>query len=339
MIQLKINKTLLKHIFINILILFFVSLITISIINNNVHYREGFNINDINKVVKEIENVTDLTREIPNQIRSIDNKVVGKVNAIGNQLNNNLQNLGQKIENNAFDKIKYVGGEIEKNTVGKVSKLASEVEDNVKNLGQTIEKNTIDKVSKLGEQLEKKTLDKLTNLGKQIEKKTVDQMKTLGNEIEKNTVDFFTKKLKSIFTQLGDIFNDGLIKPINDLFMGIGNIFVQIFGILQEIGNKIVQLPTCMLTYMIKSTADTVNYAYNKIMPKALQVPLSFIYKYTLGLIVEFIANITGFNDSVNKCYGFNVKSEITNIKSNLKDINRSFKDNFGDINFSKIKI
>jgi hypothetical protein len=294
------NKHLFKNIFINILIIFLVSLITVSIVNSKT--QEGFSINDINKVVRQIDDVADLTKNIPNQISSIDNKLLGKVNELGSQLsnnlNNNLQNVGKSIENNAFDKLKNLGDQIEKNTV-----------------------------------------DKLTKIGGEIEKNTVDKIEKLGKEIEKNTLDFFTNKLKSIFTQLGDMFNKGLIKPINDLFMGIGNIFVQIFGILQEIGNKIVQLPNCVFTYAMQSTIDAINYTYSIIIPSAIRYPLSIIYKYTLGLVIEFIANITGYNASVNKCYGFNVNSEISKINSNLKDIDSSFKDNFGDINFSKIKI
>jgi len=422
--MIKLN-TIIKKLFINILIFFFVLLIIFSIVNNNNSYREGFGVNDIDKVIKQIEDAIKFTKEIPNQINSIDrkflgkfndlagqlnssvqnlgktieqnatgklnqvageidNKVLGKFNDLTNQLNNNLQNMGQTIEKNATGKLNQIGNEIDNKVLGKFNDLVSQLTNNLQNLGKIIEKNALDKLNslggeiqnnafnkinslgnelekntvgkltklgseienntigkltKIGEEIEKNTVDKITKLGKQIEKNAVDKIEKLGNEIEKNTVDFFTKKLKSIFTQLGDMFNDGLIKPINDLFVGLGNIFVQIFGILEEIGNKIVQLPGCVLTYAIKSTFDTIEFTYTKIIPKVIRTPLSFLYKYTLGIIVDFIANISGFNDSVRKCYGFNVKSEIKKINSNVKDIDRSFKDNFGNINFSKIKI
>lgn len=160
----------------------------------------------------------------------------------------------------------------------------------------------------------------------------------MGDEIQKNTVDIFTKKLASIFKQLGDMLNSGLIKPITDLFIGIGNIFVQIFNILKEVGDKIVSLPGCMFTYFFKSIVDILNEFYS-LIPQIIRKPISFIYKYTLGYIIDFLADITGYNTNVQRCYGFNIDSQVNKINSNLTNINSSFKDNFGNINFSEIKI
>jgi hypothetical protein len=41
----------------------------------------------------------------------------------------------------------------------------------------------------------------------------------------------------------------------------------------------------------------------------------------------------------VEKCYGFNVSTNIDKIQSNLTDISSSFKKDFGKMNFSEIKI
>ena len=161
----------------------------------------------------------------------------------------------------------------------------------------------------------------------------------MGKEIEKRTIILLTDKLKSVFVQFGDIFNDGIIKPILNVFNGIGNIFVQIFNILKEIGNKIVTLPGCMITYIIKETIDTFYFIYNKIMPKFIKNILSSIYYYTLRYIFDFMGYITGYSDSVTKCYGFNVSVEVDKINSNLSDINNSFKEDFGHLDFSKIQI
>ena len=64
-----------------------------------------------------------------------------------------------------------------------------------------------------------------------IDKKLTQQVNNMGKEIEKNTINLLTNKLKSIFIQIGDIFNNGLINPMLALFNGIGNIFIQIFNI------------------------------------------------------------------------------------------------------------
>ena len=172
-----------------------------------------------------------------------------------------------------------------------------------------------------------------------IDNKLTKQINTMGVEIEKKTVNIVTNKLKSIFTQFTDIFNNAIIKPLLALFNGIGNIFIQIFKILKEIGNKITSLPNCIFTYAIKETINSLNYIYNKIIPNFIKNILSFIYKYTFRYIFEFIGYITGYNESVQKCYGFNVSSEVDNINNSLNNIEKSFKSDFGNINFSKIKI
>lgn len=172
-----------------------------------------------------------------------------------------------------------------------------------------------------------------------IDKKLTQQVNNMGKEIEKNTINILTNKLKSIFIQIGDIFNKGLINPILALFNGIGNIFVQIFNILNEIANKIVSLPNCIFTYAIKETINTFDYLYNQIIPKFLRNIFSFIYKYTFRYLFEFIGYITGYNSSVKKCYGFNISTQVDNINSSLNNIESSFKNNFGNLDFSQINI
>lgn len=183
--------------------------------------------------------------------------------------------------------------------------------------------------------IDKKFTEKITDVGTKLEKKTEE----MGKEIEKKVVNILTEKLKSIFVQLGDIFNDGLIKPILNLFVGIGNIFIQIFNILKQIGYKIGSLPGCIMTYAIKETIDTFDFIYNKIMPNFLKNIISFVYKYTLRYIFEFIGYITGYNDSIERCYGFDISTNVDKINSNLTDIDTSFKKDFGQLNFSSIKI
>ena len=172
-----------------------------------------------------------------------------------------------------------------------------------------------------------------------IDKKLTQQVNNMGKEIEKNTINLLTNKLKSIFIQIGDIFNNGLINPMLALFNGIGNIFIQIFNILNEIANKIVSLPNCIFTYAIKETINTFDYLYNQIIPKILRNGLSFIYKYTFRYLFEFIGYITGYNASVKKCYGFNISTQVDNINSSLNNIESSFKNDFGNLDFSHIKI
>ena len=52
-----------------------------------------------------------------------------------------------------------------------------------------------------------------------------ESLDDLGDAIKKNTIDLVTEKFTSIFKQLGNIFDDGLVKPFTALFDGLGNIF------------------------------------------------------------------------------------------------------------------
>jgi len=204
----------------------------------------------------------------------------------------------------------------------------------------------IDKIPNEINNIDDKLTNKINNIGGEIKKSTetmgneiLKKTEAMGNEIEKKTVNILTDKLKSIFTQIGDMFNEGLINPIMALFNGIGNIFVQIFNILKEISNKIVSLPNCILTYAIKETLNTINYIYSRIIPKFLRNIIKVIYNYTFKYVFDFLGYITGYTESVSKCYGFDVSSEVDNINSSLNNINTSFKSNFGKLDFSKIKV
>lgn len=202
--------------------------------------------------------------------------------------------------------------------------------DDVKNITKVI-----GEVPKQINNINDKLTQQVNNMGNQIVKQTEE----MGKEIQENTINILINKLESIFIQIGDIFNNGIINPILELFNGIGNIFLQIFNILKEIVNKIVSLPNCIFTYAIKETLNTLNYLYNKILPKFLRDILSFIYKYTFRYIFNFIGYISGYDDSVQKCYGFNVSSELDKINSSLNNIKSSFNNDFGHLDFSQINI
>jgi hypothetical protein len=194
-----------------------------------------------------------------------------------------------------------------------------------------------------------KDIDKIfnqTNKIMGIAEKIPNQVNSVSNEIknaprqiisEVETV--VTQKLRSVFTQIGDIFMDGIVRPIITVFIGIQTIFIQIFNILKKIVDKIISLPSCMFTYLFKTTIDTIYAIYASIIPRFIRSPISTIYKYTLRFIVDPIAEYSGYNSSVKRCYGFNVDKEVDKMNEKLNDIDKSFKKDFGKLNFNKIKI
>jgi hypothetical protein len=183
-----------------------------------------------------------------------------------------------------------------------------------------------------------KTVGEIPKEINNISDKLTKQVEEMGKKIEKNTIDMVTNKFKSVFTQLGDMFYQGLILPLGTLFTAIGNVFVQLFSIIKMIGNKIGSLPGCIIIYAIQSTIDTMFFVYRQITPSFIRSNLSIVYKYTLGYIFDFIGWLTGYTAAVKSCYGFNVSDEVDKINSGFNNAQRSFANNFGKLDFSKIK-
>jgi hypothetical protein len=151
-----------------------------------------------------------------------------------------------------------------------------------------------------------------------------------------------SKKISNVpkaFKQMGDLLNKALVKPLLALFDGIGNIFTQTFKILAMIGDKIVSLPNCILTYAFKTSIDTAFAIYDRIIPSLIRTPISFLYKYTIGIIVNLISYYSGYDSIVQKCYGFNINDQVDSMKKTFTKIETSFKKDFGKIDFAKIKI
>jgi len=230
-------------------------------------------------------------------------------------LNKSMEGFNVNDIDNMFDSVKGITKSV--NAIpNEINKVGTKLESQTKKMGKEIEDNT-------------------QKMGKEIE----DNAKKMGKEIEAKTINVLVVKLKSIFTQLGDLFNDSIISPIITLINNIGNIFVQIFGILEEIGNKIVSLPGCLLTYAITESLNTFFYFYRSILPKFIRDIFTNIYNYTFKFVFDFIGRITGYDASYDRCYGFNISNEVNKINSNLTNINTAFKKDFGNLDFSKIQV
>ena len=181
----------------------------------------------------------------------------------------------------------------------------------------------------------------VSSIGKSVKKlpKQIDsKMESLGKKIEKNTVSFFKKKMASIFTQLGAVFKNGLIDPIFSLIIGIGSIFVFLFEVLKLIIDKIISLPNCILFYVFGSIGSFSNMIYKMVLPKFLRNIIHTLYSYTFKIIFDWIGNVTGYTYKSKRCYAFNVKDEISNMTKKFKKIDKDFKNDFGRLDFSKIK-
>jgi hypothetical protein len=205
--------------------------------------------------------------------------------------------------------------------------------------------NTIDKLVSVADDIPKEINNIKNDVSNSVNK--VEQVgNTITNEIDDKLTDFLTKvenlvinKIKSFFTQFGNILNDGLVNPIIVLFEGIGYMFLAIFDILKEIANKIISLPSCILIYMFGTIIDTLYAIYAYICPNFIRKYINYMYNIIIQPPIDFILKITGFSSTINKCYSFNVNSEINKMQNQFSKINTTFKNDFGKLDFASIQL
>lgn len=180
----------------------------------------------------------------------------------------------------------------------------------------------------------------------QIRNATNDLQNTIGSQImstmkqiENTFNDLIVNKFVSVFSQIGDILKNGIVDPIQGLFIGISNIFIQIFNIIKLIVSKITDLPSCMPFYMVDSFFSFIIGTIKYFVPGFIFDFFNNIYQWTFGIVVNWFLNVIGWTDTANKCYAFNVDDEVSQMNQNLQDIGNNFISGFGDINFSTIKI
>jgi hypothetical protein len=205
------------------------------------------------------------------------------------------------------------------NTIDKLVSVADDIPKEINNIKNDVS-NSVNKVEQVGNTITNEIDDKLTSFLTKVENLVID-------------------KIKSFFTQFGNILNDGLVNPIIVLFEGIGYMFLSIFGILKEIVNKIISLPSCILIYMFGTIIDTLYAIYAYICPNFIRKYINYIYNIIIQTPIDFILKFTGFSSTINKCYSFNVNSEIDKMQNQFSKINTTFKNDFGKLDFASIQL
>ena len=179
----------------------------------------------------------------------------------------------------------------------------------------------------------------------------IDTMKTgiqnnLENEINNMTTEVTNEinttlisKFTSFFSQIGDIFQNAIIQPILAFFIGIADIFVQLFNLLKMIADKIESLPTCIPFYIFDTITSFIINTIKNILPSFIFNFFNNLYNLTLGVIVVWILDFIGWTDADQRCYSFNTDSEISKMRDDAENIGNSFTSGFGDINFTQLII
>lgn len=214
--------------------------------------------------------------------------------------------------------------------IGKIVSDVQKIGNTANNLGKEV--GALGK--KVGDGL--KTIEKTTTKAiDQIDEKLKQVQKTVLDKTEALVID----KIKKLFNGLGSVLYDAIVHPLRTLFAGLGNIFNQIFGILRQIGYKIVSLPGCILFYLINGTVSSIMGIISWFVPSWIEKPIAAIWNATFGKLLDWFLGVVGYNDASRKCYGFDVDQEIDKINGSFKKIGDTFTKDFGKFNFSKIKI
>ena len=229
-----------------------------------------------------------------------------------------------------------------------INKLKHAVERKLNELVRFLNKIKND-VANQFKYLAKKMQEFLEKIARKIE----DMVKLIAKKIVE-----FTEKLGKMFVALGHMINDAIVQPILHFFAGFGKIFMEIFGILMQIINKIISLPKCLPSYLISGIYGYLKQLYRYIVPGFIRGFISLLYQYifvpfmklcyyVMIYPVEFIMNLFGlslvqpfydwFRKNKKLCYDFNVDKQVKNMGRTFQKMGREFVQNFGRMDFSKL--
>jgi len=214
-------------------------------------------------------------------------------------------------------------GEFAKKIPGEISNIGTKLEG----VGKIVENGVVKTATEVKTGVEsgvKEVKSTATRVTSEIDTK----LKKFLNEVEDVTKNVVIAKILSFFDQLKNILDKAIVNPFKTLFIGIGNVFTEIFGILKMIGDKIVNLPGCMISYIIDSTINAISSVLRSFLPAFIIKILSFIYNYTIKLIL----NLTGYTTSIEQCKSFNINEKVNKINDKFKNISNTFKSDFGNI-------
>lgn len=257
------------------------------------------------------------------------NEKVKEQNQEGFDVLGDINNTIRDIKNVATDipnKVNDIGNSI-KNTENLITNSVNTATGSINNTFNTV-KNDMNQ-----------GFDKVKNTTTQITKEIDDKLVKFGKEIEEKTNSLVIDKIKSFFDQLGNILNIAIVVPFKTLFVGLGDVFLQIFEIIKMIGDKIISLPNCIFIYGIKTFLDTVNKIYAYIIPSFIRNFVTTIYNFLFKWLVDYILKWIGYTGAVERCYGFNVNDKVDNMNNIFKNISRTFNSSFGNIKNSSIRL
>lgn len=276
---------------------------------------EAFGVNDIKDIVNDVKDVSKVMSDIKKGISKIDNGFSGITNTIKNEATTIAEGVGKQVERNA-------------------TTFAKQVERNATTFAKQVERNALKGINEVKENaMERiKEVTKIARDAQNLAKEAQRGIKDIKTQITS-----ITGKIAKFGTTFISLIKEAIVNPFLSLFKGLKSIFNQIFGIFEEIGDKIISLPHCVLFYVTDSVFNTITAISNAILPTFITNIFGTIYSYVFSPVIKWVLNLFEYYETKQKCYSFNVNKQVTKIKSELMQIGGSFERGFGKFDVKKL--
>jgi len=242
---------------------------------------------------------------------------------------NSIESVADKAKKAAEDAARKVREEAE--AAIKLAEMTADVK-------AQIQKEINSGIGVIKDELQNVVNDGINTMTSGIEDNLVKEVNTMTTTVANNVNTTMVNKFGSVFTQMGAILKKGIIDPLITLFKGIITVFVQLFNIIKTVADKIASLPTCIPFYVFDATSKMIVSFFKSFLPGFIFDFFKNIYNWTLGIFVNWFWNFVGWDDANQRCYNFNINSEISKMDQVTKNIGNSFKAGFGKINFNSIR-
>ena len=305
---------------------------------------------DLTGGLQKLKTVSEvLPNTISKQTQGLLDEVRTETTSFATALNNNMMSGLTSLQKQTAGSVADLGGQItrvggdlsafQKHATGSLKDLGGQITDGL----TRVQQETTGKITGLAQQV----TDKFIGIEKEIEGKVVGIEKEIEGKvlaIEKEVEGRVTgvlSSLKTMFPRLGENIKKILIKAIVDpfktLFMGIGQIFVDVFALIKMIIDKIVGLPSCMIFYMIagieSATIGFISFICGKILPTFIMNFFTSVYNGIIRFLVKPVLDFVGYTKAYDKCTGFDTNSAVNDMNSQLSNISKAFTNDWGKIN------
>ena len=304
--------------------------------------------NKIKNVEKKVNNLVNRVNDAGNkagkalsEVSKVPNIVANKSKEVANKSVNGFTNEIRRLE----DGVKKVSSKIDKtaNSAGNVLKKVKNVPSMIKNQSTSIVNKSInsfsgqinkisDGVNKVGNEV-KNAADKAGGAIKKVEE--------VPSMIEKMAKFIFVEQIGGFFKKFIKAIEYGIVEPLEVFFVGLGQVFVGIFGILILIIEKIISIPGCIIFYVI----DAMSNLFKLLLPGWLYTLGQFMYNlfyyiviYPIMFMLDLVlVHIFGFKSlfttfGSGNCFSFPASKHVNHIANTFKKIAQVFSKQFGRI-------